>query len=133
MQGAEPVDPEFAELIARRFGALAEPMRLRLIDALRIRGEASVRELSEALEAGDANISKHLHLLLDQRIVGRRRAGTRVIYRIVDSSVLALCEQVCGALDQQFRELAALVEPTVSPPNDPATGVPPTTLSGEPR
>jgi DNA-binding transcriptional ArsR family regulator len=111
MEGTRPpLEPELAELVARRFGALAEPTRLRLIDVLRVRGEASVGELSDALDAGDANVSKHLHVLLDQRIVARRREGTRVVYRIADSTVLALCEQVCGTLARELSELAALAD-----------------------
>ena len=43
-----------AEVIAERFGALAEPMRLRLLNALR-RGEKSVGELAEESGAGQAN------------------------------------------------------------------------------
>ena len=46
-----PLPDEFVELIARRFAALGDPMRVRLLDALRCRGEASVGELADALDA----------------------------------------------------------------------------------
>ena len=39
-----------------------------------------------------------------------RKEGNRVYYRIVDESVFALCEQVCGSLQQQLRALNELVE-----------------------
>jgi DNA-binding transcriptional ArsR family regulator len=84
-------------------------MRVRLLDALRSREEASVQELAEALDAGHANVSKHLGILHAQRILGRRKQGTRVLYRIVDPSVLGVCDQICGAVHEQLRELAALV------------------------
>jgi len=100
----------FAQLIARRFAALADPMRIRLLDALRDRGEASVRELAELLGAGQANVSKHLGILQQQAIVARRKDGTRAIYRIADPSVLALCEEVCGGIRQQLRELEAVLD-----------------------
>jgi ArsR family transcriptional regulator len=55
-----PLTPEAAELIARRFLALSDATRLRLVDVLRERGEASVGELAEALGASQQNVSKHL-------------------------------------------------------------------------
>lgn len=103
-----PLPDELVELIARRFRALAEPMRIRLLDRLR-EGEATVNELSEALGASQQNVSKHLAVLADSGILGRRKAGTRVHYRIVDDGVFALCEQVCGSVQQQLRALTELV------------------------
>ena len=103
-----PVSPEFAELVARRFAALSEPMRIRLVDALRTRGEASVQELAGVLDAGHANVSKHLGVLHAQRVVARRKEGTRVVYRILDPGVLELCDRICGAIRDELSELAAL-------------------------
>ena len=104
-----PLPDELVELIARRFRVIGEPMRIRLLDRLR-EGEASVNELSEALGASQQNISKHLALLAEGGILGRRKEGTHVHYRIVDEGVFALCEQVCGSLQQQLQALNELVE-----------------------
>jgi DNA-binding transcriptional ArsR family regulator len=104
-----PLPGDLVELIARRFRALGEPMRIRLVDHLR-EGEATVGELSESLGASQQNISKHLAVLADTGILGRRKDGNRVYYRIVDEGVLALCEDVCGSLQQQLRGLSRLVE-----------------------
>ena len=100
---------ELAELVARRFRLLSEPMRIRLLDRLRD-GEAMVGELAEALDTSQQNISKHLSVLADAGMLGRRKSGNRVYYRIVDESVFALCEQVCGAAQEQLRALNDLVE-----------------------
>jgi hypothetical protein len=43
-------------------------------------------------------------------MLGRRKEGNRVHYRIVDESVFALCEQVCGAVQQQLRMLNEIVD-----------------------
>jgi len=103
-----PLSDNLAELIARRFRAIGEPMRIRLLDQLRD-GEATVGELSEATGASQQNISKHLAMLADAGILGRRKEGNRVYYRIVDAGVFALCEQVCGSVRQQLRNLNELV------------------------
>jgi DNA-binding transcriptional ArsR family regulator len=103
-----PIPDELAELVARRFRLLAEPMRIRLLDRLR-GGEATVGELAEALDTSQQNVSKHLAVLADAGMLGRRKDGNRVYYRIVDEGVFALCEQVCGAAEQQLRALNELV------------------------
>jgi DNA-binding transcriptional ArsR family regulator len=103
-----PLPDDLAELIARRFRAIGEPMRIRLLDQLRD-GEATVGDLSAALAASQQNVSKHLAVLADAGILGRRKEGNRVYYRIVDEGVFALCEAVCGSVQQQLRTLSELV------------------------
>ena len=104
-----PLPDDLVELIARRFRVLGEPMRIKLLDRLR-EGEATVNELSEALAASQQNVSKHLSVLAEVGILGRRKEGTHVYYRIVDESVFALCEEVCGSVQQQLRALSELLE-----------------------
>jgi DNA-binding transcriptional ArsR family regulator len=102
-----PLDPAAAELIARRFRALSDPTRLRILDLLRERGEAPVGELTEALGASQQNVSKHLAALHGEGFLARRKEGTRALYRISDPVVLDLCEQVCAGLETQLAELEA--------------------------
>ena len=97
--------------IARRFALLSEPMRIRIIDTLRERGEASVQEIADALGATHANVSKHLNILLAAGIVDRRKSGTKAIYRVADEGVFRLCEDVCGGIAERARTLGALFEP----------------------
>jgi DNA-binding transcriptional ArsR family regulator len=108
MKLPHPVPDDLAELIARRFRALGEPLRVRMLDLLRDR-ELGVNELAERLGAGQQNVSKHLAVLTDAGMVARRKEGTHVYYRIADESVFALCEQICGSLQSQLSTLTALV------------------------
>ncbi|MGZ4300502.1 MAG: ArsR/SmtB family transcription factor [Gaiellaceae bacterium] len=103
-----PLPDDLVELIARRFRVIGEPMRIKLLDQLR-EGEATVGELSAALSASQQNVSKHLSVLADVGIVGRRKEGNHVFYRVVDEGVFALCEEVCGSVQQQLRSLNDLV------------------------
>jgi DNA-binding transcriptional ArsR family regulator len=103
-----PLPGDLAELIARRFRALGDPLRVRIVDLLRD-GELSVSVLAEQLGAGQQNVSKHLAVLVDAGMLGRRKDGTHVYYRIADEGVFALCEQVCGSLQTQLAALNALV------------------------
>ncbi len=104
-----PLPDPLVELIARRFRAMGEPMRIRILDRLRD-GELSVGELAEPLDTSQQNVSKHLAVLADAGILGRRKDGNRHCYRIVDATVLELCEQVCGGLQQQLSELQDILE-----------------------
>jgi DNA-binding transcriptional ArsR family regulator len=103
-----PLPDDLVELIARRFRVIGEPMRIRLLDRLRD-GEATVGELSEALSASQQNISKHLAVLAEVGILGRRKEGNHVYYHVIDEGVFALCEAVCGSVQQQLRNLNELV------------------------
>ena len=104
MEIPRPLPDPLTELIAQRFRVLGEPMRIKLLDALRD-GDASVGELVERLGASQQNVSKHLGVLHQAGVVTRTKDGTFVRYAIADAGVFQLCEQVCGGLRQQISEL----------------------------
>lgn len=106
---SHPLPDELVELIAERFRDLGEPTRIKLLDRLR-EGEATVQELTAHIGTTQQNVSKHLGVLQRSGIVGRRRRGTYAHYRIVDQSVFALCETVCGRLQDQVEALRRLVD-----------------------
>ncbi len=97
-----------AAAIAERFKALGEPMRLRLLQALRP-GECPVGELAERTGGGQANVSKHLQVLLQQGYVDRRKEGTTTWYRITDPQVFKMCELVCGGLEEELNRKRRLL------------------------
>jgi DNA-binding transcriptional ArsR family regulator len=89
-------------LVAERLRALAEPARLQLLNELR-RGERTVTELVERSGLGQANVSKHLQLLLAAGFVDRRKDGLYTRYRIADKDVFRICEIMCGRLEVEAR------------------------------
>jgi ArsR family transcriptional regulator len=99
-----PLDPDAAELIARRFHALSDPTRLRILDVLRRRREVSVGDLAMELGATQQNVSKHLAALREEGFLARRKEGTSSIYRIADTTVLELCDRLCTAMEAQLAE-----------------------------
>lgn len=105
-----PLSPEAAELIARRFRALSDPNRLRILDFLRNQAEASVGELTEALGTSQQNVSKHLSALLAEGFVARRKRGTSSLYRISDPGVHELCDGVCAGIEAQLAEMEAVLK-----------------------
>lgn len=101
--GKRALTAEQLALVAERFKVLAEPARLELLQAL-MAGERSVGELSEATGLSQANVSKHLQLMLAHDLVTRRKEGLFAFYRAADESVFQLCELVCVRLESTARE-----------------------------
>ena len=101
-----PLSDEALELVARRFAVLAEPMRLRLLQAL-FDGEKPVHTLVGLTGGTQANVSRHLQTLTEAHLVTRRKEGLQVFYAIADPSIFELCALVCGRLEE---ELAAGAE-----------------------
>lgn len=111
MDFPRPISEPLADLIAQRFRVIGDPLRIRLLDRLRD-GSATVGELVEAVGGSQQNVSKHLGVLHQAGIVSRTKEGTAVRYEIIDDTVFALCEQVCGGLRAQLEELDAIVNQT---------------------
>ncbi len=104
-----PLPDPLVERVAERFRVLGEPMRIRLLEAMRD-GEMSVRDLQEATNASQQNVSQHLGVLLRAGVVTRRKEGNYSHYSISDPVVLSLCDEVCGGLRRQVDELNSLLE-----------------------
>jgi ArsR family transcriptional regulator len=96
------------DLIAARFRALGEPMRLLILHQLG-EDELSVGELVEATGAGQANVSKHLSLMYEAGLVKRRKEGLNVFYRVADHTIFDLCEVVCSSLDDRLKNQQSAV------------------------
>lgn len=93
---SEDLDRVF-ELAAETFRVMSSPTRLRIINQL-CSGEKNVGQLLALVETTQPNISQHLNTLYKAGIVGRRRDGVQMFYRIISPQVVALCRSVCGAV-----------------------------------
>lgn len=98
---------EAINLLAQRFRILSEPVRVKTLHLLGA-CELSVNDLTVRLGTSQPNVSKHLKILLDAGIVGRRQEGNSVYYSIIDKSIFELCELVCGSLEKELRAKAEI-------------------------
>ena len=83
--------------------ALAHPTRLLIIDELRD-GPRSVGDLVERLGLRQSNLSQHLGILRDQRLVITRRDGQTVYYRLRDPRVTQAFDLLRQVLRSVLRE-----------------------------
>lgn len=105
MRSAESVSSEVVQQVADYFSVLSEPMRLRILNLLRD-GEKCVQDLVEATETSQANVSKHLKVMLQAGILSRRSEGTSAYYSVTDELSFELCNLVCDRLASRIEEQA---------------------------
>lgn len=101
--------------VADYFRALSEPLRFKILNALRDQAR-NVGELTELLDCSQANVSKHLATLMRHGLVARTTQGASACYRIADSRVYQLCDLVCGQMAQRFASQAQLLGARTSAP-----------------
>mgnify|MGYP000532402348 CR=1 FL=1 len=82
------------EKTAEIFRVMSAPMRLRIISAL-CHGEKNVGELLAEIETTQPNMSQHLSTLFKAGVLGKRREGVQIYYRIINERVVTLCRAVC--------------------------------------
>ena len=85
---------EVFELAAEVFRVMSAPMRLKIISCL-CNGEKNVSQLLEEVDTTQPNMSQHLNTLYQSGVLGKRREGVQIYYRIINDRVVTLCRAVC--------------------------------------
>ncbi|MBI2267067.1 MAG: winged helix-turn-helix transcriptional regulator [Armatimonadetes bacterium] len=98
----------FYELHAEVCKTLANPLRLQIVDILR-EGELSVQEIARQTGANLANVSQHLGLMKQNRIVVSRKEGTSIYYRLANPKVLHAFDVMREVLFEQLEKDGALI------------------------
>ncbi|WP_312871613.1 ArsR/SmtB family transcription factor [Amycolatopsis acididurans] len=91
---------EMYELYARVCKAIAEPMRLSIIEELRD-GPRTVGEIVEALGTSQPNASQHLRMLRDRGILTARRDGNNVYYALTSQKIVQALDLLCEFMREQ--------------------------------
>jgi len=115
--GNEPVREagswRLLELKVAGLQTLCHPARLMILDVLR-HGERCVCDFGPILGLRQSNISQHLSLLRAANLVACRRDGKRVMYRIINPTVLEIIDLMGDVVRRQGEEIAEAVgEPSV--------------------
>ena len=87
---------------------LANPTRLKIINALRDR-EVAVAELARRTGTSMPNLSQHLAILRQRRVVNTRRQGVTIYYRIANPKILEAFDIMRDVLFAQLAEGRRLV------------------------
>ena len=103
-QGGGVESDEVFELAAEVFRVMSAPMRLKIISSL-CNGEKNVSQLLEEIDTTQPNMSQHLNTLYHAGVIGKRREGVQIFYRIINDRVVTLCRAVCTqiAIETELR------------------------------
>jgi len=116
------------ELHADLLKALAHPRRLEIIRLLRDQ-ELCVSDIYEMLDLPQANISQHLTVLRDAKILETRRDGKQIYYSIRSKKVLQACDLLRDVLIEQAgdkqlaKQLQLSMQELVPVVHDPVCGM----------
>lgn len=102
-----PAAPVPADLVAKYFRGLGDPIRLRILELLRSEGELSVGELVRRLELPQPQVSNHLACLRWCGFTGARREGRTIYNRIADDRVEAMLDLAGSLLADNAEHVAA--------------------------
>ena len=96
---AVPLEPPEAAELARRFAALSDPVRLRLLSLLATSADGAVCacDLVGPVGKSQPTVSHHLKVLREAGLVTGEKRGTNVWYAAVPSALEALREALASA------------------------------------
>jgi DNA-binding transcriptional ArsR family regulator len=107
-----PTAPLSTDLVSKYFRGLGDPIRLRILEALRSEGELTVGQLVGRLALPQPKVSNHLACLRWCGFVDARREGRTVYNRIADSRVTAMLDLAESLLADNAEHVAACCEIT---------------------
>jgi ArsR family transcriptional regulator, cadmium/lead-responsive transcriptional repressor len=102
-----PSAPVPADLVAKYFRGLGDPIRLRILELLRHDGELTVGELVHRLGLPQPKVSNHLACLRWCGFIEARREGRTVRNRIADSRVAEMLDLAESLLADNAEHVAA--------------------------
>ena len=100
--------PELSAFTAEFFKALAHPLRIRILDALR-HGEIGVNDLSEELGVEQSTISQQLAVLRKSNIVEGRKEAQNVFYSVRDPAIFRLLDEAKRVFNNHLIDIRDLL------------------------
>ncbi len=99
---------------AEFFKALAHPLRIAVLDALR-KGELGVNELCNLLKVEQSTLSQQLSVLRARNIVVGRKEGLNVYYSVCDATVFKLLDDAKEIFNNHLIDVKDLLSQIESP------------------
>lgn len=88
---------------AEMFQALANAVRIRILEVLREAGTLTVRDIQIRVGVEPANISQHLSILRSRGIVSTRRDGTSIWYAVAHPEVFEMLDSARAVFNRQLK------------------------------
>lgn len=88
--------------------AIAHPLRIAILDFLK-NGEKCVCDIAEHIGAEQSNVSRHLSVMVKAGVLGCRKEGLKVIYKLKTPCILDCFSCITACLKQQTKENSKLL------------------------
>ncbi len=103
------IEKKIYEYHAEMCKVFSHPTRLEIIDTLR-ESEMNVTEISARIGIGMGNLSQHLGMMRDRRILSTRKEGNVVFYRLTNPKMLKCFDILREILIEQIKKNGNLVD-----------------------
>lgn len=100
---------QLSDFKAEFFKALAHPLRISILDALRD-GELTVNEVSQRFDVEQANASQQLAVLRNRNIVIARKEGSNVYYSVSDKTIFKLLDAAKEIFNNHLVGIRSMLE-----------------------
>lgn len=89
---------------AEFFKALANPLRIKILDELREK-ELAVSEIRDRLDVEMPNVSQQLAILKSKQLVVARKQGNNIYYSCVDPTIFELLDVAKEVFNNQLKNI----------------------------
>ncbi|MBA4609157.1 helix-turn-helix transcriptional regulator [Aeromicrobium sp. Marseille-Q0843] len=105
---AAPITPDDATELSRKFKALADPTRVRLLSLVAAHegGEACVCDITEPVGLSQPTVSHHLKILVEAGLLAREQRGTWAFYSVVPGALGHLSDVLRDPTARETQSLA---------------------------
>lgn len=105
---------EVHQLHSHMCAGLADPTRILILYAL-VNGPENVTELTQAVEAPQPTVSRHLKVLRERGLVVASRQGQSIFYTISDMRIIQALDLMRAVLADSLRSQAELADTATQP------------------
>ena len=109
MAKRDEIEKKIYQLHSELCKSLSHPKRLEILNNLRD-GEKSVGELLSVVASSKANLSQHLAVLREKKIISSRREGVNIFYRLANPKMIKACDIIREVLFEELVEDSRMSE-----------------------
>jgi len=89
--------------------AIAHPLRMAIVDFLKD-GQQCVCDIAEHVGSERSNVSRHLSVMVNAGVLGYRKEGLKVIYKLKTPCILDFFSCITACLKHQAKENEKLLK-----------------------
>jgi ArsR family transcriptional regulator len=102
--------PTLQQFKADLFKTMANPLRIRILEELRLGGSLTVGEIQQRVGVEPSNVSQHLSIMRSHGLVSSRREGTNVHYAVTTPEIFQLMDVARTIFENRLLEQSRMLE-----------------------